>query len=470
MRGTDPGSRLHLFERALASSEGRGSLTLSGGGSTNGLSRRRLLKRTGQAGLAAAGASALGVDGILAARHAPAVLQDGGTPSGTIRILMNAEPDYMQGVFDAFAAQYPDIEVDAQAVIAENWAGFADAVATRIAGGEVYDIVQIATEGQRLFTSRGLVAPIDDLIERDKDEIDSYLESIPPNLLAASQAASPDDGNTYFLPGEFNTMAVWYNAEMFASAGVPEPSADWTWDTFREAATALTVPDESFGMHIPPALFVTVMPWLLTNGGSPLSEDWTEATINSPEAIEAVQFLRSLVEDGISPEPGGEFDRYTMMAQGRLAMYGSGRWGLMNLRELGVIDNIKITSWPVNTGPGTPIGWKAYPIMSSSENREAAWAFTKFMTTVEASQALAVLGNEVPPRREAVESDVFLDNSPEGIRTLFDIVEHATPVPGTDKGSIIQQDIEDVLEQILVGNLEVEPALEDLNASIQSNL
>ncbi len=151
-------------------------------------------------------------------------------------------------------------------------------------------------------------------------------------------------------------------------------------------------------------------------------------------------------------------------------MYGSGRWGLMQMRELEFIESIKIVSWPQGSGPGTPIGWKSYPIMSVSQNKEAAWAFTKFMTSVEASQALAVLGNEVPPRIEAVESEVFLENSPEGIRTLYEIVDHATPVPGPDNGSIIQQDIEDIVAQILIGNLEAEPALNQLNATIQSNL
>jgi ABC-type glycerol-3-phosphate transport system substrate-binding protein len=43
-------------------------------------------------------------------------------------------------------------------------------------------------------------------------------------------------------------------------------------------------------------------------------------------------------------------------------------------------------------------------------------------------------------------------------------------VPGPDNGSIIQQDIEDIFAQILIGNLEAEPALNDLNATIQSNL
>ncbi len=439
------------------------------GFSTYPVNRRTVLKRTGQAALVVAGASLVGVEGILASNRAPAVLQGEGEVSGTVRLLASLSLESLEGLFNSFMEQHPNVELVVEEVVAEGWGGFSDEVSTRIAGGEVYDVVQIATEGQRVFASRGLLEPIDDYIERDREELSEFFESVPPNLLEWTRTLSSPDGQTYFLPGEFNTMGIWYNAEMFASAGVPEPTEDWTWDTFREAATALTG-DGSFGMHVLGGLFGGVMPWLLTNGASPLNADWTEATINTPEAIEATEFMRSLVADGISPEPGGEFDAYTMMAQGRLGMFGAGRWPLGNIRELEIVDSVKIAHWPQQAGHGSPIGWKSYPIMQVSENKDAAWEFTKFMTTLEASQAIAVLGTEVPVRREAIESDVFLENSPEGMGILYEAVDYATPVPGPDNGSIIETAIGDMYAQILVGNVEVEQGLNDLNATIQSNL
>jgi len=432
--------------------------------------RRTMLKRTGHAALAVSGASLVGVEGILAANRAPAVLQGEGEISGTVRLLASLSLEALEGLFNSFMEQHPNVELVVEEVVAEGWGGFSDEVSTRIAGGEVYDVVQIATEGQRVFASRGLLEPIDDYIERDREELNDFFESVPPNLLEWTRTLSSSDGQTYFLPGEFNTMGIWYNAEMFARADVPEPAEDWTWDTFRAAATELTGQDGSYGMSVGAALFASVMPWLLTNGASPLNADWTEATINTPEAIEATEFMRGLVADGISPEPGGEFDPYTTMAQGRLAMFGAGRWPLGNIRELEIVDSVKIAHWPQRAGHGSPIGWKSYPIMQVSENKEAAWAFVKFMTTPEASEAIAVLGTEVPPRREAIESEVFLKNSPEGMGIFFEAVDYATPVPGPDNGSIIETAIGDSYGQILVGNVEVEQGLNDLNATIQSNL
>src|SRR5665811_699393 len=393
------------------------------GSSMSALDRRTVLKRAGQAGLAVTGASMVGIDGVLASRRVPAVLQDTEV-SGTIKLLMNVTPDYMAGVFGAFNEQHPDVEVQAEGISSSGWADFSDQVVTRVAGGEKFDIVQIVTAG----------------------------------------------GETYFLPGEFNTMGIWYNSKMFADAGVEEPATDWTWDDFHAAATAVLGEEGTFGMHVNGGLFVSVMPWLLTNSASPLNADWTEATVDTPEAIEAAQFMRSLVEEGVSPEPGGEFDAYTLMAQDKLAMFGAGRWPLANIRELEIVDKVKIAPWPRKTEPGSPIGWKSYPIFEVSENKEAAWAFAKFMTTPEASIEIAKLGTEVPPRREAIESDIFLENSPEGMDVLFKAVDYATPVPGPDNGAIIQSAIQETFDQILIGNVDAESALKDLNEDIQSEL
>jgi len=431
------------------------------------VSRRTVLKRSGQIGAAITGIAASGgIGSIVASAQAPALLQ-GSAPSGKVRFLVYGEAADGQPVFDAFRTLYPAVELEVVGIEAGSWAAFADAVTTRIAGGEKFDVVQIATEGQRLFASRGLIDPIDDLLERDAEEVNTLLADFHPKLVEWCNTLSSPDGQTYFLPGEFNTMAVWYNTEMMAAAGVSEPTNDWTWDQFHETAKALTKPGEVFGMHVPSAYFVSVMPWLLTNGASPLNAEWTEATVNTPQAIEAATFMRQLVADKISPEPGGEFDGFAAMAQGQLAMVGGGKWPQPNLAELKFLDKVKVVAHPQKAGPGSPIGWNSYPIMKATENREAAWALSKFYASPKAAEFIQY---QVPGQRSVAESEAYLSAAPEGIEVLYAALEYAVPVPGPDQGSIIQQDIEDTFAQILIGNLEPEAALNDLNSKIQSNL
>lgn len=429
--------------------------------------RRRVLTRAAQVGAAISGVAASGgLSSILASAKAPLFLQDT-APSGRVRFLVYGEAVGGQAVFDAFKAQYPGIELEVVGIEGATWAGFADQVTTRIAGGDSYDVVQIATEGQRLFASRGLIEPIDDLIERDAEEVSALLADFHPKLVEWCNTLSSPDGQTYFLPGEFNTMAIWYNAEMLAAAGVAEPTNDWTWDQFLETARALTKPGEVFGMHVSSSYFGGVMPWLLTNGASPLNADWTEATVNTRGAIEAATFMRQMVAEKISPEPGGEFDAFATMAQGQLAMIGGGKWPQPLLAEVNTLEKVKVVAYPQKAGPGSPIGWNSYPIMKSTQNREAAWALSKFYASPKSAEFIQY---QVPAQRSVAESEAYLSAAPEGIEVLYAALDYATPVPGPDQGSIIQQDIEDTFAQILVGNLEPEAGLNDLNNKIQSNL
>ena len=224
-------------------------------------------------------------------------------------------------------------------------------------------------------------------------------------------------------------------------------------------------------MYVEPAYFAGIMPWLLTNGASTLNADWTEATVSSPQAVEAFDFARSLVEQGISPEPGGTFDPYSVTAQGQLAMFGGGRWPVIDMRNLNFVDEMKIVPYPQNEEKGSPVGWNAYPIMRESQNKEAAWAFVKFIASEKASEYFARQGGTiVPPRKSVAMSDAFLANAPEGSEKLYEALDYSTPIPSPEEGSVIEREIIDTFTQILAGSVDTEAALQELNQKIQSEL
>ena len=422
--------------------------------------RRQLLKIS-----AGAGAAALAAPSVVRASRAQV--------SGKIVFVIWAdavETASWDPIVAKFNETQPDIQVEVQAVPAESWAGFFDAVSTRIAGGDVPDVMRVATEGQRLFASRGLVEPLDDYLERDKAELQDFFDDVHPNLVEWTKTLSSTDGKTYYVPHGFNTMCLWYHTEMFAAAGVEEPTDEWTWDDFMAAAKAITKPGV-YGMHVPPEYFASAMPWLLTNGASTLSDDWTESTVAEPAAIESAQFMASLVADGISPKPGGEFDAIATMAQGKLAMFGGGRWPTRGVREAKLVDKVKLVAWPRKTQQGSPVGWDGHPIMQASQNKDAAWEFVKFLASADAqSIEVGQGGPTVPPRRSLAKSEAFLKDAPEGMDKLYDALDYATPIPSPDAGNIIEQDIIDTFTQILAGNQDPEEALKTLDQQISAEL
>jgi multiple sugar transport system substrate-binding protein len=447
-----------------------------------GLSRRDFLRYAGTAGLSLGALGLAGCSDSGSTSDAPAdaaapqatsgASGSAGPVSGRVEVWFYGEAASLasfETIFDAFRQLQPEIELVTEALPAGSWSAYADTVASRIAGGQVPDVLRIATEGQRVFAHRGLLAPLDPYIERDRDQLTDFFEDSSPQFREWQEQFSPD-GQTYFIPAGFNTMVVWYNQRVFEEAGVEPPQDDWTWDESRRKSEQIFEATGNFAMNIPPAYFAGVVPWLLSNGASVMNADWTAATLDTPEALEATRFMVDYVQGQLSPEPGGEFDQFALTGQGEMAMFGGGRWPLAAIRDQEAVDDMAIVEWPQGATKGTPVGWSGWPMLEASENKDAAWEFLKFMTTVEASEAQASGGTEVPPRESVALGPLFAENAPEGMGKVFEAVEYATPIPGPDEGAVIQADIEDTFEQMFIGNVPPQEGLEALNERINGLL
>lgn len=380
-----------------------------------------------------------------------------------------------KALFALFNKKFPGITLTAQAIPSNNWATFTNAVATKIAGGSQIDVINIATEGQRLFASKGILTPLEPFIKQDQGVVDEYWSDCDANLKKWNTQYASTDGKTYYMPGGFNTMALYANKELFAKAGVSLPESQWTWDDFMSAGKQIL--NKTGAFLIPAAYgatsgyFIDVMPWLTTNGASTFNTDWTKATYDSPAAIESANFARSLVEQGLAPKPGGQFDAPSQMAKGKLAMFGGGRWPTINIRDLKIVDKVQIVNWPIKTGQGSPVGWDAWPITASSQNKQAAWTFIKFLISKEAGEFFATLGGTIVPARNSVaNSAAFTDNAPVGSTLLSDALKYATPIPSPDRGAECQKIIEDSWLSVISGNAKAEKALPAANIKLNALL
>lgn len=440
---------------------------------TAGMSRRRMLQLMGTAAVAVPALGSLTGGSAAAARSAPGRLRASGeTVELTLAYLGDAtQQATWEALFAEFNKANPNITIKATGLAAGNWGSYVSTVATQIAGGAKYDIVYVATEGQRLFTSKDLLLPLDDYIAADQEAIDDYYADVPANLLEWTQTYGSPDGQTYFIPGGYNTVVMYCNIEVFEAAGATLPEADWTWDEFYEAGLAIK---ENGGYIYPLGSdfpFVQTMPWLLTNGASTMDADWATATYNSPEAVEAAEFVKKCIDDGISPEPGGEFDALAQMADGKLAAIGGGRWVTGDIRRNELVDKVRIVNWPTKAGNGSPIGWDGWPIMKTSEHPDEAWQFLKWLTTTEASVYYAEQGGtNVPARNSVATSESFLRDAPAGSELLPAAVEYATPIPSPDNLPEVEAAINDGWTAAITGNQDAQEALDAANEAIQAVL
>lgn len=435
------------------------------------LSRRGLLR----AGGAITGAALLGSCADPAAGTDDAPAPAGVEPSGELRLLFQGRAEdraSWEKIFAEFRRKYPKVRTTAINAPGTSWADFFTAVQIRLAGGQDFDILYLPTEGQRLFAKKNLVQSIDGWIARDRADIDDFLADADPRLVNAARRTSSPNAHTYYLPYGFNTMAIWYRRSIFRSAGIPEPSDRWRWTEFRAAAERLTRPGQRYGMQMDSGYFVGFAPWLLTNGADVLNREWTVSTVDSPAAIAATTFARGMVRDRLSPTPGGAYDTFAQFAQGRLAMFGGGRWPIAEMRKQGIVDDIGIVPWPQQRGFGSPVGWGSVPILRKSKNKEAAWAFVKFLLTRPIQELIGreAVAGILPARRSTAKGPVTAENSPIGTSKMYDALAYATPVASPDRQNLVQQGVEEAYTQILTGAVSPERKLAQLNETIKDAL
>lgn len=396
----------------------------------------------------------------------------GGASGGTVNFAFYGDAaqvkDY-EALFTKFRKQHPNITLKTQGIAAKSWADFANTISTRLAGGQPIDVVQIATEGQRIFASKHLLEPLDPYIKKDQKVVDEYYKDNPPHLKEwLAKYASPD-GKTYYIPGSYNTMAMYVSGKIFDKAGIDIPD-EWTWDEFMQIGQEIKGKTGAYLHAAGNGYFTDVMTWLTNNGGSSFNAEWTQPTLNSPQAIEALTFERSLVQAGLAPKPGGTYDAPTLMAQGKLATFGAGRWQTPSLRRLKAIDGVKLVRWPKKATAGSPIGWDAWPILKASKSKDAAWELIKYFMSKDYGEIFAVNGTAVPGRISMATSDLFLKDSPANSQLLYELVDGATPIPGIDRGAEAQAAIEQAWLQGISGTTDPAKALNDANTKLQGLL
>lgn len=302
-----------------------------------------------------------------------------------------------------FKSENPGVKVDLVGAQGNSWGEYLDKVATMIAGGKRLDTIWLATEGIRQLAIKGLIRPVDDLIARDKAELQEYFDDVAPSLINGTKV----NGKLYGFPYSWNNMVVWYRPGHLKAAGLAAPKPNWTRDDFLRYAQKLTK-ENVYGYAVENAFFVGTIPWLFANGTNLFNESFTKATADDPKVADAMQFLVDLVHKyKVSPDPAG-VSTFNMFQAGQLSMFGAGRWPILTFSRDPSFKDFDVQLWPKAQTQVTEYGVDNFPIFTSSKNVEAAWKLVKFMTRKDVQSQMVgtaerPVGN-IPARRSLATS------------------------------------------------------------------
>ncbi len=214
---------------------------------------------------------------------------------------------YWQTIADDFHAANPTITVSVQAV---NWNDFDTKIQTMVQNQQYPDI----TEGDYFpnYAQEGLLYKMSDVLTDAQNPMPVFTK------LGSYQGAQ------YGIPFTTSSRAFFYNKKLFAAAGIADAPKTWD-DVMTDAGKIKAQGKVGYALPLGPeeAQAETLL-WFLGNGGGFQDADGKWA-INSPQNVEAMQFLTKLVQaGGTEPNPGTK-NRAAMLDQ-----FAHGQVGMMN--------------------------------------------------------------------------------------------------------------------------------------------
>ncbi len=352
----------------------------------------------------------------------------------------------------AFEAENPGVNVEIQVV---PWGNYWDKLQTAVAGGEAYDVFWMNGANFPVYAANGVLLNLQDRI--DADALDT---SVYPESLVSLYSL---DGGLYGLPKDFDTIALYYNRDLFDAAGLEYPTADWTWDDLKTAAQALTT-GGNWGFASTTADQSGFWNFVYANGGQVLNDAGTEVRLADPAACDAVTYLYSFVQEGLSPDGATmtSVDPWTQLFPGgRVGMVVGGSWLARTYAD--AAPNIDVAPLPRAAQQASVIHGLANVVWSRTEHPDEAWAFAKFLGSDAAATLLAGSGTVIPAYTGF--QDTWVESIPEmNLQVFMDAAEYAVPYPTTAQGSEWQNRVVEVLGEVWNGNVPIEGACEQVAA------
>ena len=318
-----------------------------------------------------------------------------------------------QDVAQAFEEQNPDIQMKLH-----YWPGnYEDKVKLTFAAGTAPDIISAQDEPFPAYVSMGQFEDLTPYVEAEGD----YYS--PDRYFKTALETFQIDGRQYAMPWNGGELLIYFNRSLFRKMGLPDPDPDWTIDEFIETCKQLSGDDDGdgridhFGYELSTSWMYSLIPWLWCFGGDIIDEEMQHCTLNTPEGIETLQWLRDLrYKWHVCPQPG-EMGAGTggggMFMTGYLGMQITGPWNLPFMRKTDL--DWDIAHMPIGkAGRYTRGTWDALAMYKGSEHKKEAWRFIKFATGPEGQRRVASAGRAIPPRKKhAYEPGFIREDTPQ---------------------------------------------------------
>lgn len=300
----------------------------------------------------------------------------------------------IEKIVHQFEEKNPDINVEIELTPYKQYFVKLNAAAT---GGVTPDVFWMNMPNFNNYAKHGLLAPIDSYIKNNNIDVDQFVGS--------SVGAYQMDGKQYGIPRDIDSIAVWYNKELFDKAGVSYPTNDWTWQDMETKGIALK---KGLNANIYPIMMnltdgqETYFNFILQAGGDVVNKEKTKTDVGGPAAIKAYRNVQKLMEEKLLPtaQEISELNAGDVFQSGRAGMIYAGSWNALPFSNNKEINNhIGVVTMPKMVRKAGVSHSIAYVMSSKTQHKAESARFLSFLSSDEAQTILAQSRTVIPAKK-----------------------------------------------------------------------
>lgn len=294
-------------------------------------------------------------------------------------------------MIDAFNAAHDHIEIIAES--SPTAPGYETQDLTKlvaaISAGAAPDVAVLNAPFIMEVAARHVLEPLNEYIDETGFDMNQFYQYTIDEMTF--------EDKIWGIPTGVDTRYLYYNKKHFEAAGLDPEKPPTTWDELLEYAEKLTITDDKGGLEqigfIPNFGNSWLYLYLLQNGGQMVSEDGLTSTLNTPEVVEALEFM----VEGYDLMGGAEkLNAYVTafatqtgandpMLTGEVSMIINGNWAVGTYARYGadMINDIGYAYAPTPTGDDflTWSGGWAYGVPKGSEHPKEAFEVISWLAT-----------------------------------------------------------------------------------------
>ncbi|MGD9045347.1 MAG: sugar ABC transporter substrate-binding protein, partial [Desulfobacterales bacterium] len=290
---------------------------------------------------------------------------------------------------DIFQKQNPNIKVVMEPV---SYGEKETKYTVESAAGRAPDVFHVHAFSLPMFFGKGFAKDLSPFIAKEDPK---FLEAWFPLAIKLMQ----HNGKVHAMPGDYMTMVLFYNTEIFKAAGMDPNKPPKTWDEFLAYAKKLTrdtdgdgkVDQWGFGTvgAKSPGFSMRFGPFIWSFGADYLTPDQKRSALDSPEAKQAFTFFVELYTKHKVVPPGltamNPQEVRTQFAQKKVAMILGSGWTPPIVNKinpaLNAFEVLSCAPAPLKVKPATAIWLSSWVMSPNTKHPNEAWQLIKFITS-----------------------------------------------------------------------------------------